>query len=126
MSDATERSPNRSTRKRRAILEAAAELFLGHGYLGTTMDEVAARAGVSKQTVYKHFEDKRSLFAEIVTTTVGEASDPVHNEVLSLEDTGDIEADLHDLAHRQLSMVMQPTLLRLRRLVIGEENSLIR
>ena len=120
MSDATERSPNRSTRKRRAILEAATELFLGHGYLGTTMDEVAARAGVSKQTVYKHFDDKRSLFAEIVTTTVGEASDPVHNEVLSLEDTGDIEADLHDLAHRQLSMVMQPTLLRLRRLVIGE------
>jgi AcrR family transcriptional regulator len=110
----------RSTRKRRAILEAAATVFLRSGYPGTSMDEVAALAGVSKQTVYKHFADKQRLFVEIVTSTVNEVSDPVHEEVLSLKDSGDLEADLRDLARRQLTRVMQPRLLALRRLVIAE------
>jgi TetR/AcrR family transcriptional regulator, mexJK operon transcriptional repressor len=110
----------RSTRKRRAIIEAATAAFLRNGYLGTSMDEIAAAAGVSKQTVYKHFADKQRLFAEIVTSTVDEVSDPVYQEVLHLADSGDIDADLRQLARRQLELVMQPRLLRLRRLVIGE------
>jgi TetR/AcrR family transcriptional regulator, mexJK operon transcriptional repressor len=110
----------RSARKRRAILEAAATLFLRDGYRGTSMDEIAALAAVSKQTVYKHFADKQSLFSEIVSNTVSEASDPVYAEVLELQDSGDVEADLRDLARRQLAMVMRPRLMQLRRLVIAE------
>jgi AcrR family transcriptional regulator len=110
----------RSDRKRRAILEAATEAFLRQGFLGTSMDEIAAAAAVSKQTVYKHFSDKESLFREIVTTTVDEISDPNYEEVLGLEESGDLEADLRELARRQLDRVMQPRLLALRRLVIGE------
>jgi TetR/AcrR family transcriptional regulator, mexJK operon transcriptional repressor len=110
----------RSARKRTAILEAATTVFLRNGYLGTSMDEIAALAGVSKQTVYKHFADKERLFIEIVTTTVNEISDVVYEEVINVADSGDIEADLGDLARRQLSRVMQPRLLRLRRLVISE------
>ena len=81
-------------------------------------------AAVSKQTVYKQFADKESLFSAIVTSTVDEVSDPVYQEVLNLEDSGDIEADLRGLARRQLALVMQPRLLRLRRLVIGETGPL--
>lgn len=110
----------RSDRKRRAILEAATEAFLRHGFLGTSMDEIAAAAAVSKQTVYKHFSGKESLFREIVTTTVDEISDPNYEEVLGLEGSGDLESDLRGLARRQLDRVMQPRLLALRRLVIGE------
>jgi TetR/AcrR family transcriptional regulator, mexJK operon transcriptional repressor len=110
----------RSDRKRRAIIEAATAAFLRGGYLGTSMDEIAAVAGVSKQTVYKHFADKKRLFSEIVVTTVGEASDPVDEEVRHLQDTGDLDADLRDLARRQLALVMQPRMMQLRRLVIGE------
>jgi TetR/AcrR family transcriptional repressor of mexJK operon len=110
----------RSTRKRRAILEAATTVFLRNGYVGTSMDEIAALAAVSKQTVYKHFADKQHLFSEIVTSTVDRASEPVQAEVLDLQDSGDVEADLRDLARRQLAAVMQPRLLQLRRLVIGE------
>jgi TetR/AcrR family transcriptional regulator, mexJK operon transcriptional repressor len=110
----------RSARKRRAILEAGTTLFLRNGYRGTSMDEIAALARVSKQTVYKAFAHKESLFAEIVTRAVEEAADPVYAEVLKLEDSGDIEADLRRLARRLLRSVMQPQILQLRRLVIGE------
>lgn len=110
----------RSTRKRGAILEAATAAFLRNGYRGTSMDEIAALAGVSKQTVYKHFADKERLFTEIVTSTVDEVAEPVHNEVLELRDSGDLEEDLRDLARRQVAAVMQPRVLQLRRLVIAE------
>ena len=110
----------RSTRKRRAILDAATEAFLAHGYLGTSMDEIAARAGVSKQTIYKHFTDKERLFTEIVSSTVDEVGDPVMAEVHELQDSGEVERDLRDLARRQIAAVMQPRVLALRRLVIAE------
>ena len=46
-----------------AILEAAKRLFTTQGFDGTSMDQIAAAAGVSKLTVYSHFGDKESLFA---------------------------------------------------------------
>src|SRR5262245_55949051 len=98
----------RSVRKRRAIMDAATTAFLRNGYVGTSMDEVAALAAVSKQTVYKHFADKERLFSEIVVSTVDEAGDRVHAEVLALADSGDVDADLRDLARRQLALVMRP------------------
>src|SRR5438552_12790016 len=108
-------SGRRSDRKRAAILDAATSVFLRRGYLGTSMDEIAALAAVSKQTVYKHFADKEALFTEIVISTVNEASDPVFEVVKSLDPSHDIEADLGGLARRLLATVMQPRVLQLRR-----------
>jgi TetR/AcrR family transcriptional repressor of mexJK operon len=111
---------HRSARKRRTIIEAATTLFLNNGYLGTSMDEIAALAHVSKQTVYKHFADKERLFSEIVTAKVDEIANPNTDEVLKLRDTDHLERDLRRFARRQLRAVMEPSLLQLRRLVIGE------
>ena len=111
-----------SAGKRRAILDAATAAFLRNGYRGTSMDEIAAAARVSKQTVYKHFSDKERLFAEIVTATVHEAGHTVEEGVRNLQASGDVEADLRELARRQLHFVMQPRIMQLRRLVIGEAN----
>ena len=52
--------------KRQAILEAAKTLFMRHGYDGSSMDAIAAEAGVSKLTVYSHFTDKETLFSAAV------------------------------------------------------------
>jgi len=110
----------RSERKRQAIMEAARELFLANGYQGTSMDEIAALAEVSKQTVYKNFADKRQLFAEIVLRAASRADEFVGEMPQVLGDAPDVEAGLRRLARRYLAAVMQPELLQLRRLVISE------
>ncbi|OLT05045.1 TetR family transcriptional regulator [Pseudonocardia sp. CNS-004] len=55
-----------SETKRAAILDAAEELFVSSGYELTSVDAIAARATVSKRTVYDHFGDKLSLFRRVV------------------------------------------------------------
>ena len=110
----------RSARKRRAILQAATEVFLRDGYLGTNMDEIAALSEVSKQTVYKQFESKEALFIEIVSSMTDAAGDIVREEVAELDDTGDVAGYLRDFAYRQLTGVLTPRVMQLRRLVIGE------
>lgn len=110
----------RSARKRRAILEAAEEIFLRGGYLGTNMDEIAARSEVSKQTVYKHFGSKENLFVEIVSHMTTGAGDLVHSDVPDPAPDEDLAVFLRDYAHRQLTVVLTPRLMQLRRMVIGE------
>lgn len=57
--------------KRQLILDAARELFLANGFAGTSMDAVVARAGVSKQTLYRYFPSKVDLLsASALTPTV--------------------------------------------------------
>lgn len=110
----------RSERKRRAILDAATEVFLKNGYLGASMDEIAELSAVSKQTVYKHFGSKEALFVEIVTTMTNEAGDLVHDDLPHPEDDEDVAGYLRRYADRQLRVVLTPRLMQLRRLVIGE------
>lgn len=54
--------------KRAAILESAKQLFVIQGFEGTSMDAIANKAGVSKLTVYSHYRDKETLFAEAVSS----------------------------------------------------------
>ena len=63
-------------RKRAAILQAAIDLFLKNGYSNTSMDAIAAKAGVTKQTVYAHCKSKDALFALIVTELAQKHSPP--------------------------------------------------
>ena len=57
---------SRSERRREAILQAALELFLQHGYAETSVDQIVARAGGSKTSVYAYFGNKEGLFRALV------------------------------------------------------------
>jgi TetR/AcrR family transcriptional repressor of mexJK operon len=71
--------------KRQAILDAAKCLFLHLGYEGSSMDAIAQEAGVSKLTVYNHFNDKETLFIAAV-------EDHCENQLPALD--FDLKADM--------------------------------
>src|SRR5437016_3325040 len=99
------------------IREAATTLFLRNGYLGTTMDEIAALAGVSKQTVYTHFPDKEGLFSDLIRGNNERVDEFVEEIDRLLPDSTDLERDLRELARRYMASVIQTPVVQLRRLV---------
>jgi TetR/AcrR family transcriptional repressor of mexJK operon len=101
-------------------MQAATTLFLRNGYLGTSMDDVAALANVSKQTVYTHFADKQQLFTELIRGNIEVVEQIVQTITRVLQDTSNLHDDLRELARSYVSAVIQPQVLQLRRLVIGE------
>ncbi len=113
----------RAAAKRAAIIDGAIACFLSGGYAGTSVDEIADRAGVSKQTVYEHFGGKEQLFTEIVMGTIDEVGQPFFDRLQALEATEapeHLEAFLRALARELAAVVKEPRLLDLRRLVIAE------
>ena len=108
-----------SSTKHQAILDAALDVFLEKGYLGASMDEVAAKAAVSKQTVYKHFSDKERLFSEILLATTDQVERLVRYIIDEFDEVGQLEKTFDRLAQHFLGALMEPRLLRLRRLVIA-------
>ncbi|GAB3212505.1 TetR/AcrR family transcriptional regulator [Marinactinospora endophytica] len=88
----TRRSPDsarRSERSRQAILTAARELVGETGYRKVTIEAIAARAGVGKQTIYRWWPSKGAVILDSILAM----SEDEKGEI-SLPDTGDIEADL--------------------------------
>ncbi|NUO96944.1 MAG: TetR/AcrR family transcriptional regulator [Nonomuraea sp.] len=78
----------RNERSRQAILQAARELVSEVGYAGLSIEAIAARAGVGKQTIYRWWRSKGAVvFDSFLALSEGE-------EGVTLPDTGDIEADL--------------------------------
>ena len=77
--------------KRAAILVAAKALFIRNAFAGTSMDAVAAEAGVSKLTVYSHFGDKDNLFREVIRSRI---QDLLPEETYFFDPHADIRATL--------------------------------
>jgi TetR/AcrR family transcriptional regulator, mexJK operon transcriptional repressor len=110
----------RTARKRGAIVEAARALFLRRGYAGTSMDDVAAAAAVSKQTVYKNFTDKQRLFTEVITGDIARTEQQGATLPDGVGDAAGLDAALREFARRHLADVLHPDLVRMRRIVVGE------
>ncbi|MFF8288970.1 TetR/AcrR family transcriptional regulator [Streptomyces sp. NPDC016309] len=114
---------SRSARKHQAILDAATTVFLNKGYAGTSMDDIAKLAAVSKQTVYKHFADKEKLFAEIVLATT-DGIDAMVDLVADVPaDAEALHENLTRLARRLLGALTRPQVIQLRRLVIANADA---
>jgi AcrR family transcriptional regulator len=63
--------------RRQAILDAALAVFAEHGYEAARLDDMAARAGVAKGTLYLYFKDKEALFEALVRGAVSPMLDKV-------------------------------------------------
>lgn len=90
-------------RKREAIVLAAIAEFRDTGFEVTSMDRIAARAEVSKRTVYNHFPSKEELFAEILQRLwcrIGEIPDSVYRPGVALREQlrGMLHAKMHTLS----------------------------
>ncbi|NEK60009.1 TetR/AcrR family transcriptional regulator [Geodermatophilus sabuli] len=110
----------RVLRSRAAIVEAATGLFLERGYVDTSVDDIAARAAVSKRTVYNNFTDKERLFTDIVLGVTATAERFAAELAAALADVDDVSGALHDLAREHLASVTRPQVVRLRRLISAE------
>jgi TetR/AcrR family transcriptional regulator, mexJK operon transcriptional repressor len=107
----------RSPAKHAAILRAATEVFLREGYARASVDDIAAAAGVGKQTVYGHFGDKQKLFLAVVEHAHAESE---LDQADLIADTGDPLADLTAAARWIARGVTTPEVAALHRLTIAE------
>lgn len=103
--------------KRQAILEAAKELFVRNGYDGSSMEAIAAEAGVSKLTVYSHFTDKETLFAEAVRAKCAERMPELFAEPPA---DAPLESLLLPLARGFNQLINSPEAIALSRLMIAQ------
>jgi AcrR family transcriptional regulator len=78
----------RSTHAHKKVLDAAVQLFSQRGIDATSMDSIAESSGVSKATIYKHWQDKDALILEVMGHLHG------LDEERPVFDSGDLRADL--------------------------------
>jgi TetR/AcrR family transcriptional repressor of mexJK operon len=106
-----------SPEKRAQILNGAATVFAADGYEGASMARIAAVAGVSKGTLYNHFDSKAALF----TAYVGEKCDQNLAHVFDGADHDGDPADvLRGIGERMLRMMLSDVGLAIYRVVIAE------
>ncbi len=108
-----------SRRKIAGILAAARAEFFTNGFSATSIEAIAARAEVSKVTVYTWFKDKENLFAEVVQAECAEMRENFVVENLADKNLGDI---LQIAAQGMLEFLMREEMVRFERILAAEVN----
>lgn len=93
------RPGGRSARVLRDVLAAAIDVFAERGYAGMSFEEIAARAGVNKTTVYRRFPTKADLFREAIIAIRSADAPP---------DTGTIRGDLRAILESRVAQLSTP------------------
>ncbi|QIS05734.1 TetR family transcriptional regulator [Nocardia brasiliensis] len=102
------------------LLAVARSVFLERGFAGSTMDEIATRAGISKTSLYREHPSKAGLFAAVVEHWAGAGRDAMRPALAGLEHTEDVRAGLRDWARALRAGVLAPPVVEMRRLVTAE------
>ncbi len=110
------RRETRSERKRAAIIDAAASAFRDEGYEATSMDRIAALAGVSKRTVYNHFGSKEALFGVVFDHHLAQMGARTR---IPWDPARSVRAQLQEFARAKLSTVDDPLWMGLMRMALG-------
>lgn len=119
MAQVVESTGETSSPKRRRILSGAREVFREVGFERASVDAISARAGVSKATVYSHFQDKAALFVACFS----EESASLRGQYLAcLDEPGEapLEQALQTLGERLMSVVVSPDAVALWRHTVPE------
>lgn len=103
--------------KRAAILAAALDEFEARGYRQTSMDRIAARAGVSKRTVYNHFLSKEQLFDAIAAQLIERVQEVSQRPY---DPSQPLEVQLEVIGDQVLDMLASPSFLTLARVTLAE------
>lgn len=120
------RNPTRDSRspvpaeKQDRMLAAALEVFVANGYVGTSTDQLAAAAAVSKQTLYRAFGDKEGVFAALIHAECDRIHDPFAPLVDAMAKAPAAEDAVRALAQQFARSILAPRIQQLRRLVIAE------
>src|SRR5262245_13875379 len=111
----------RVLRTRAAVADAGRALFLSRGYGGTTVEDIAAKAGLTKRTVYNNYPDKEALFRQIVADVTGFADAFVRglSQDFSAMTAENLHSALDELGQRLALGIVRQDVVAIRRLLIG-------
>ncbi|MEY0244691.1 TetR/AcrR family transcriptional regulator [Morganella morganii] len=105
-------------RRRHAILTAAADVFILHGYEGTTLDMIIEQSGGSRSTLYTSFGGKEALFLAVIEHLISGIFED--NEEEEPEAATDAETLLYTSGRRYLNSIVHPQSLGLYQLILAE------
>ncbi|MFT5277387.1 MAG: TetR/AcrR family transcriptional repressor of mexJK operon [Glaciecola sp.] len=110
----------KSQEKRKQILFCAGELFLEQGYDRTSMDAVAKQSGVSKQTVYSHFQNKDVLYTAVIEGKCEEYR--IADAALSAQNNS-LDDILQDIASSFIHLLNDKRVIAMHSVIIGESKN---
>lgn len=103
-----------------ALLAEARAVFLERGYSAATMDEVAARARISKSSLYREHPSKSALYRAVVSDWAASGRGAMRPALDRLAQAPDVEHGLVELGETLLRAILSPDVVAMRRLVINE------
>ena len=104
--------------KRDAIVEAASRAFFSVGYAGSSIEQIAADAGVSKVTVYNHFGDKRALFAASVELECEKMRG--YFQIGNISPDQSVRERLTSIGHAMCAFLSRPEMVQFERRIAAE------
>jgi AcrR family transcriptional regulator len=108
---------SRGEQRRRAFLDAAADVFLEQGYEAASVNEVVRRAGGSLATLYAQFGNKDGLFQAVIEDTTVRFSEPI---MVAADANLPLEQGLQQIGEQFLAAILRPRALAFFRVMIGE------
>jgi len=101
------------------LREAAVSTFLEYGYDGTTMETIAAAAGITKRTLYARYPDKRAVFLDVIPWALSRS---VQGETSPDVDDDDLPGALLAIGRGALKRALDPDIVRLQRIAMNESS----